>query len=173
MEWQMITLIIGLYFSLTLLTASLAKLADVHSFTASLRVSPFIPKRVIPLAQKGIPLGEFVLAFLIILQENSLVAAANLLLFILFLGYRLDAVSRNRASYCGCFGRIYREKIDSVSLTVSAIQVGLAVFFLWLVIQTEPADAVFRLITAIGLLVLSCLILWRIQQRRKFKLRTI
>jgi hypothetical protein len=168
----MVTSILGFYFSFTLLTASLAKLDDINSFAASLRVSPFIPKRVIPLAQNVIPLGEFVFAFLIILQGNTLLAAANLLLFILFLGYRLDVTSRNRASYCGCYGRIYQQKIDTVSLTVSAIQVGLAVLYLWLVIQTESVGVVFRLIAAVGLLILSCLILWRIQQRRKLKPRT-
>ena len=169
----MLALLLGLYFSFTLLTASLAKLDNTDYFAATLRVSQLIPVKIVPPATKIIPLGELVFAFLIIFQEVTMVAAANLVLFIFFLGYKINIAYRKLPNDCGCFGQNYKHKIDGVSITVSTIQVGLAALYLWLVTRTEPVDSILRFVLVIVFLGFSCIVLWRIQQRRKPKLRTI
>lgn len=164
----MLTLLFELYFSSILLIAGLAKLYNIPHFRATLKVSHIIPEQFISLASVFVPYFELAFALIILSATAPLIAAVlNLALFITFLAFKLSILLRKLPADCGCFGRAYKQKIDGVSITVSAVQVGLAAVYLALTIWTEPASPFIHWILCAALLGYAVLVLVRIRQRRK------
>ena len=154
------------------MVAGFAKLNDEAYFSARLRATGLLPARSIRLASKIIPCFEIFFATILISGAMPVpVALVNPALFTGFLVFKLVVSYRRLSADCGCLGSWYQHKIDTASITVSAILVTLGVIYLWMVTWPEPAHTDLRLVVLVVFLILSCVLSWRIIQRQRPELR--
>lgn len=170
---QILSFLIAGYFAFTLMIAGLAKVDSPYSLTGTLRAIRLLPDAFVKPLTRIIAWGEITLALWLVSGVLDVPAAAiNLTLFIGFFVFKIVVARRKLLTDCGCFGETYRRNIDSASITVSVVQVLLAVLNVWFVTWAEPPDKNLRLIVLTVFLNLAIVILWRIQQRRKPKIKT-
>jgi hypothetical protein len=117
--------------ALTLLTAGSAKLADVNSFAATVRL--FVPRRVPGFATRGIAGGTGLAELLIGSASFSFPSIAWVNVVVLVAGCVFVAVSGvgylfHRGVTCRCFGRLSRRSFDAPALARSLGIAGLAAF---------------------------------------------
>jgi hypothetical protein len=115
--------------ALTLLTAGSAKLADVTSFAATVRL--FVPRRVPGFAVRGVAAGAGLAEVLIGTASFSFPASDWVNVVVLGAGCTFVVLSGagylfHRGVACRCFGRLSRRSFDAPALARSLGIAGLA-----------------------------------------------
>lgn len=170
----MLTLLTSVYFASMLIVGGIAKFRDTGNFSSALNIIRLLPYWVIRIASKAIPCFEvcFGLALLSGIAP-TITASLNLALFIGFFSFKATLFSKKDASDCGCFGSLYKRKIDLASLTTSFVLILLAILHLWLTIWITPAHIVIRVAVVIATFIISCMMLLQIAQRQRIAFRII
>ena len=168
----MLPLILSIYFAFTLFVAGVSKFDDLSYFRATLRVIRLLPGHTIHIVSQFIAGFEVIFAIILILGVASIEAAIiNLVLFVSFIIFKLFVFLRKLPPECGCFGATYKARIDPVSITVSSIQIGLALIYLFLVLNADVTvtDRILHIIGSISFLAFAAWIMIRLWYRHQYK----
>lgn len=170
----MLVLLTSVYFASMLMVGGIAKFTDAGDFSSALNSIKLLPYRVIQIASKVIPCFEvcFALALLSGIAPE-ITAGLNLILFIGFFSFKALLFSKKDAADCGCFGSLYKHKIDLANLTASFILILLAILHLWLTTWMSLAPIVMRATVVIVGSIISCMMLWQTVQRQRAAFRII
>lgn len=119
------------YLIVTLVATSLAKLRRWRASSIALAREAVFPASIAPHVIIGVALAEFALATLLMLRAAPVeTGCATAVLFVLFGGYRLVAVTRSKSLGCPCAGvaRIGRATPQGVAAAAAAsvFQAGMA-----------------------------------------------
>lgn len=135
-----------LYFAAILGVSGLAKLDNPEQFAAILRRHHILPTWSIARFSKLFPWLEVILAIWLVMGIKPLLSAG--LIFILFAGFLIVEtvlVVTKRASECGCYGIVYRQKVDGASIATAVILCLLALMHWFAIAKTAPVSLVWRL----------------------------
>lgn len=127
--------ILNLYFTLILLTSGLAKLASPdYAVLNTIK----LPNKLIPFGQALYQTLAWVeIALSVLLATNTIIhlaITANIVLFAMLLVFQIMTFAIRKDANCGCFGNIYKLRIDKIHMVATAGQVLLSLVYYWLVI---------------------------------------
>jgi peroxiredoxin len=160
---NLLTFAIELYFAVMLGISGFAKINNPAYFVKVLVQQKLLPGWSIVPVSKIFPWLEISIAFLLIVGvEIVALAILVLVLFATFLGIKIVLFVRQQTSDCGCLGSARPEKIDSVSITVSAITLLFAVLHLILVSEAPSIFWLWRFMGCILFVVLGIFLIRRI-----------
>lgn len=102
---EYLLLILRLILGIVFLTASVTKIADPHSFAASINSYRILPYFIVNIAALTLPWIELICGILIILgisvKENAFILNCLIIIFIINIAI---AMARGLNIECGCFG---------------------------------------------------------------------
>lgn len=147
--------ILDLYFAAILGVAGLSKVAQPSMFMHILQRHRILPLWSLSVVTRIVPWGEVTLAGTLVVglfpRATDAFVLALLACFLMVEGILL---ATGRATECGCYGAMYRQKVDAASFTLSSILTALAGFHLWLGMNGATLDWHWRLVAtgfAVGL----------------------
>jgi len=156
---QYVAFVLCLYLALVFLASGLSKLISVTSFRGALVRQAILPKKSVAFVAWSLPVVEVGMALLLLVPEFTMwVALAIALLTGVFTFVTLRLMAQGRATECGCYGLLYRERLGWTTvlrdLTLITIALGVAA----LVRANRPLEWLFDT-GAVALVVLAVWIL--------------
>lgn len=157
-----VVLAADLYFAALFGVAGLAKLNHPHHFITTLRQQGILPNWSIALVGYIVPRLEVAIAFLLIVGLFPQFTGIMLLLLCLgFLLIKLLLIHKRSTADCGCGSITHLQSVDGVSIVVSMVLFGLAIFHLWGVMTITPIDWLWRLPGVITFIFGGCWLIYR------------
>lgn len=150
--------IVTVYLAGVLLASGLVKVVDRHDFTRTLLKQELVPKPAIPIVSHTIPVVEVAIALgLAFGIAGPLVGGITLALFAAFLVATAVLLAQGKDADCGCFGVVFKERIDAATIVRDLGFVAAAVAHVALALSTNSHPQALYLAT--GFLVIV-LIVW-------------
>ncbi|MBE3561501.1 MAG: hypothetical protein IMW89_20115 [Ktedonobacteraceae bacterium] len=158
--------LLELYFAAQLSIAGIAKIDHPQQFQDTILVSGNFPAWSVQWLRRIFPWFEIILAcFLVSGVAEQFAAVLTLVLFTIFLFFKLSLRKQWRPINCGCYGNTLQEPPDTSSIGVATILVLLAGVLLSLVLYTPSAEWEWHLSTLALLVAADIFFFWKIVVR--------
>lgn len=145
------------YLAATLLASSLAKLVEPSQFARVLKQQGLAPPILVPGLTWSIPIAEFIVASgLAFGLATPLLAGLALGLFLVFFTATAALALQGKDAECGCFGVVFKERIDGATLLRDIGFIAAAAACLYIAIATSAdAGRMFDLLTGMAMVALT------------------
>lgn len=136
------------YLCAVLLASGLAKAVAPAEFARALERQRLVPKSLASPVSWILPVAEIAIALAVAFGvARPLVSGMTVSLFAMFFAVAVLLVIQGKGAECGCFGVIFREKVDAATLFRDACFLAIAATQLVLVLDAKPLPRAANLVT--------------------------
>jgi hypothetical protein len=152
----------NVYFGMLLGVAELTKIRWPDAFQSELLAQRGVPKWSAYYIAIVFPWLEIIVAAFLVMGAFLIpTAVVTLILFTVFLVFKIVLYKNKRLSGCACFVANRQETIDLASITTSILFFLLALFQLWASIQIQPLNGQLQLLIGTVFLITATWILFK------------